>query len=408
MLIYRILSVTILLVMTIISLTLATESSEAHDGTHRIEWSWQGEDITSPSEPVAPPSATLPRRSFNPYEKTSIEITMEIRNYGDGGDNISMDGYSPDPRIKVNVTPAFTLLLHDQTKFIKVTIKVPESLHPGVYTLFLNASSEDPEAVTRVASLAFEVFNFDAKVPLFPTLAEPPRDRVVKFLSVLQGSNISFKLKVANNGTKILPGVAVRAFDTYMKDGIPVKWNFFNLSTPPIAVGDRFIVGEPPLTELNPPLYWWANVPGDHILEFRIFYEYQSVISNDRSSINITVTEPPEILDIEPATGATFKEGKEVTFRANATGGEGDVLDFTWMEGDEVLGSGPEFNTTDLAPGEHNITLIVDDGTTTTSHTFTITIERKEKSDGPGASAMGALFALMMLAVIIERRRVEK
>ncbi len=403
----RIFLLFILGVISIISITLvASESANAHDGTHRIEWVYQGEDITSPSEPVASPGAIRPRRSFNPYEKNSIDITIELKNYGDGGDNISMDAYSPDPRLFVSVTPRFTYMAEDQTKFIKVTIEVPEDLHPGVYSLFVNASSEDPEFVTRVAPLDFEVSNYDAKVPTYPTMVDPQAgDFVRSEFPYPRGSNVSFKLKVENNGTRPLPGVVVRAFDTYMMDGIPVTWNFFNFTTPPIAVGDRFIVGDRPYTPTNPPLYWLANVPGDHSLMFRIFFEHQSVTDNDISMVNINVTAPPEIINIEPSTGATFKVGEEITFRVNAMDRNGDELTYTWNEGDEILGSEPEFNLSGLAPGEHTITLVVSDGIYTTRQTITITIEKQEKPDEPGLLATGALFALMMIAVITGRSR---
>ncbi len=197
----------------------------------------------------------------------------------------------------------------------------------------------------------------------------------------------------------------VRVFDTYMMDGVTVTWNFFNLTTPPIAVGDRFIVGDRPYTPTNPPLYWLANVPGDHLLRFRIFFEHQSVLDNDISQVNINVTAPPEIINIEPSTGARFKDGEEIIFRVNATDRNGDVLTYTWNEGNEILGSEPEFNLSGLAPGEHTITLVVSDGIYTTRQTIMITIDKEENLDEPGLLATGALFALMMIAVITGKRR---
>jgi uncharacterized membrane protein len=258
---------------------------------YRIEWLFQGEDLTNPDRPVAQTGSVRPRRSFNPYEKNTIDITLEIKNYGNGGDNISMDGYSPDPRIQVAVTPAYTFLLRDVTKFIKVSIEVPEDLPPGVYNLFINGSSEDTEFITRVVPLDFEVENYDALVPPIPTFIDPKTGDVVRAeIKVDESSNLSFKLKVENNGTRPLGTVTVRIFDNYVDDkGAQVRWNFFNYTTPPIAVGDRFIVGERPFTPTNPPVYWWANKTGNHILEFKVFFNDQSEKGNDVSQINITV-----------------------------------------------------------------------------------------------------------------------
>ncbi len=257
---------------------------------YRIEWLYQGEDITNPDRPVAQPGSVRPRRSFNPYEKNNIDITLEAKNYGNGGDNITMGGYSPDPRIKVSVTPPSTLLLRDQVKFIKISIEVPEDLPPGVYSLFVNGSSEDPTFTMRQVPLDFEVENFDALVPPIPTFIDDTGDVVRAEISVDQKANLSFKLKVENNGTRPLSSVTVRVFDNYVDaNGEQIRWNFFNFTTPPIAVGDRFIVGERPFTETNPPLYWWANKTGNHILEFKIFFNHQAQTTNDVSYINVTV-----------------------------------------------------------------------------------------------------------------------
>jgi uncharacterized membrane protein len=260
---------------------------------YRIEWLYQGEAITNPERPVAQPGSVRPRREANPYQKNTIDYTMEIKNFGNGGDNISMDGYSPDPRIEVEVSPSHTFLLRDQVKYVKVSITMPETLAPGIYNLFINASSEDTEFIMRVVPMDFAVENFDAMVPPIPTYVDPKTGDVVRAeLSVEHESNLSFKLKVENNGTQPLSNVTLKVYDNFVDDkGQNVRWNFFNFTTPPIAVGDRFIVGERPFTEANPPMFWYANVTGEHVLEFKIIYEWQrqAVTVNDYSYVNITV-----------------------------------------------------------------------------------------------------------------------
>ncbi len=262
---------------------------------YKIEWMYQDQKITDDDAEVAQKGIIKPRRSFNPYAKNTIDITLEIKNFGNGDDNISLSGYSTDPRVDVSVSPVMTLLLRDQTKFVKVSIEVPEDIPPGVYSLNVNASSQDPEFIQRVVPLDFEVFNFDASVPPIPTFVDPETGDVVRSeLSVNQRSNLSFKLRIENAGTKAIPQVTVRVFDNYVKDGELIRWNFFNYTTPPIAVGDRFIVGERPYTANNPPLYWYANLSGVHTLEFKVSFEDQSVTQNDIATINITVEKETE------------------------------------------------------------------------------------------------------------------
>ncbi len=392
--------------IAVLCLTMSA-SGAGDDETHRVEWVWLGEEITSPSEPVAPPSATLPRRSFNPYEEASIELTMGIRNLGSGDDNASLEGYTTNAAVTVSVSPTLTYLEKDQTKFVRVTIGVSKDIPPGIYTLFLNASCEDPGFVTRVASLAFEVYNLDAEVPPVPTITVPGMGDVVRSEFVAgNGTNVSLKLAIRNNGTRTLPSVTVRAIDNYVEDGVPVRWNFWNLTTPPIDVDDRFIAGEAPFDATNPPLTWRADVYGGHTLEFHVFLDHQSNVLNDVAVINITVNRPPVIHDLEPAPGSVFREGDTITFHANVTDPDGDDLDYYWMEGLRVLGREPAYNSSHFQPGEHTVTLIVDDGTEASSENITFTVKkgRATGNDGPGPSAVAALVILTTVALVAGRR----
>jgi uncharacterized membrane protein len=260
---------------------------------YRIEWLYQGEVITNPIRPYVPLSIR-PRRSFNPYERNYIDITLEVKNFGNGEDNIEMSGYSPDPRITVEITPGYTLLDRDQIKFVKVHIEVPEDLMPGVYSLFANVSSQDTTFTERVVPIEFEIENYDARTPAIPTYISPDgRDVVRSEINVQPSSNLSFKMWIENNGTRPLSAVTVRVFDNYYENKALVTWNFFNFTTPPIAVGDRYIVGDRPFSPTNPPLYWRANRSGDHNLVFKIFYEDQATVTNDISAVNVTVEKAP-------------------------------------------------------------------------------------------------------------------
>ena len=258
---------------------------------YRIEWLYQGEELTNDVLPVAPPDSIRPRRSFNPYEKNYIDITLEVKNLGNGEDNIEMRGYSPDPRITVEITPAFTLLDRDQVKFVKVHIEVPEDLLPGVYSVLANASSQDPTLIERVVSIDFEIENYDVSTDAIPThIAPDGRDVVRPEINVRPKTNMSFKMKVENKGTRPLSSVTVEGTDKYYERGVLVdEWDFFNFTTPPIAVGDRYIVGDGPYSPTNPPLYWWSNKSGEHTLEFKLIYPDQSEVANDISDVKVTV-----------------------------------------------------------------------------------------------------------------------
>ena len=259
---------------------------------YRIEWMYQGLPITDDTAPIAQSGIIKPRRIVNPYEKNYIDIPLEVKNFGNGDDNITLWGYAVNPLINVSVSPPVTMLKRDELKLVKVRIEVPQTLPPGIYSLFVNASSQDRLRPVKVVPLDFEVFNLDARVPPIPTYVNPDgTDSVQSEIKVTEGTNMSLKLRVENSGTRFINGVLVKVYDNYYdaKAKQDVRWNFFNFTTSPIAVGDKYIVGERPFSASNPPILWWASVSGAHTIEFEITYDFQSTNANDVSSVNVMV-----------------------------------------------------------------------------------------------------------------------
>ena len=261
---------------------------------YKIDWMYNGQPITDDRMPIAQIGVIRPRRAMNPYERNSIDVTLEVKNCGNGDDEVTLWGLGPDPRVDVTLSPTRTLLLRDQTKPVKVHIEVPLDLAPGVYSAFANATSRDLTRPMKAVPIDFEVFNLDASVPSVPTYNDVVSGVTVRpELTVDAREDLTFSLRVDNAGTKPVPSVLVRVYDVYLEDGQLVRWNFFNLTTPPIAVGDRFVVGEGPFSEDDPPLSWMASVPGEHTLEFRVFLDHQSRADDDVASVVVTVKEPP-------------------------------------------------------------------------------------------------------------------
>lgn len=259
---------------------------------HRIEWVWETYPLsTSPGWPI------YPSVRFNPYMRNVTGISIDIKNYGNGRDLVCLDWYSPDPRVRLHFGPHIVALDPEETRSVRFNIVVETDIPPGIYNVFVNATSEGPEAVPRMMPIDVGIDNIDVKVPPITTFIDPTR--IVEIdLEMEYGLESVFKLKIENTGTYPVTNVLVRVFDNYMEDGEWVCWNFFNFTTPPIAVGDRFIVGERPFTESNPPLTWWANRSGEHMLEFRVYLPYQSDTTNDVSRLNLTVTGGPPSIEV--------------------------------------------------------------------------------------------------------------
>ena len=392
------------LFLVFVALSISDDASAQND-TYRIEWIYIEEDLTSPSEPVAPLGAIFPApvRSINPYEEQSFVIILGIKNYGTKGTNITIEGFSQDENITVKVTPSNPFIMSDQMTFTNIIIKVTKEIIPGNHIVSVNASSVDALFVPRVVPFEINIFYIDVQVPPIPTLLDPILGDVVQSSIEIQlGSDLSFSLTIKNNGTIDLEGVPVRIIDKYEVEDIPVENIILNFFTPRINIGEEYIVGRQPFTDKEPALIWSANVTGRHTLVFRVGYDHQFFTSNDESIITVIVKQPPEIISIEPPTGKSFLVGENITFRANATDMDGDNLTFTWMEGSIILGTGLEINHSSFLPGQHTITLVVDDGMSSVSQDIIIIVEDdSDKRDDFGLTTLIVILAMIIIIVII-------
>ncbi len=233
-----------------------------------------------------------PDRRFNPYEKDTVTYHRELKNYGNAVDHVRLDWASSSPFVGLSIPQDLVQVAPGETRAVQFTLLVDPAIPRGSHTFHLNATSRVSNATPRTMAIVFKVEHEDVLVPAIPIYYDLG-DVVRTTLELDHFQNLSLKLRVENNGTLPLRGVVVKAFDIYMDGDEEVRWNFFNFTTPPIAVGDRFIVGERPFGERNPPLYWWANVSGEHTLEFRVYYPYQSNTDNDVSRLNVSVGKAP-------------------------------------------------------------------------------------------------------------------
>jgi hypothetical protein len=232
-------------------------------------------------------------RSVNPYQQNWIGYTFEVRNFGNVRDTVGFYGTSDSPLIAVTPTPNWTALDLGESRSVAFRVEMPVDLPAGRYTCYASVLSLVSEGmVPRVIEFEFEVERVDVSVPPIPTHVSPDIDGWYP-LELAFGSNASFKLKVENNGTLPVDHAVLRAYDNYVLDGRRVRWNFFNFTVPSIAVGDRYVVGERPFTGYNPPMYWWANVSGNHTLEFRVHLDHQAETGNDVAYLEVRVGPAP-------------------------------------------------------------------------------------------------------------------
>jgi uncharacterized membrane protein len=378
----------------------------------RVEWMYNDEPITDPS--MGHQGSFKSRQSINPREKDTLDITLEVKNFGNGNDNVTFTATSPESRITGEIIPARTLLLRDQTKLVKLTITIATDIAPGSYAVFASVSSQDSSAVPRVIAVEFEVVGVDVAVPPVPTYLHPTEGPIVMAaITVSPGTDVAFTLDVINKGTLPVDSVKLRWLDNYEVEDSSVSWNFFNVTVGPIAVGDHIVVGEGPFTEGNPELVWRASSPGVHVLEFRVSCQGQTEGANDVSTVTVNVRAPPRVvLDDEDLE---IRKGENLT--VTGTAGDG-TTDIEWVRGrvdggEWVNASGTsewtlEFESGSLDKGSHTLEVVAFDGDVESpvlETTFEVEPAYKVE-DTPGLGVFAALMAIAgASAVVIGRTR---
>jgi hypothetical protein len=125
--------------------------------------------------------------------------------------------------------------------------------------------------------------------------------------------------------------------------------------------------------------------------------------------IVVNVNDMPIITLIEPIDGMVYKTKEPITFHVLAEDEDGDDLIYSWFDGDTPIASNSTFTVSDLSPGNHLITIIVDDGTDQDSRTFNILVKGKKDDESPGFGAtvtiMVILFVLMLTIIDMGRKR---
>jgi len=123
------------------------------------------------------------------------------------------------------------------------------------------------------------------------------------------------------------------------------------------------------------------------------------------------VNDPPTALILKPGHGDKFKKKQEVVLQGQGEDVDvGDELNYTWKNGEEVLGYGQEINTSFLSSGKYNITLEVTDLAGAKGKAYVnITIKKAPKSEGllPGFDTTVAAASIGVVAVLVAffRRR---
>jgi hypothetical protein len=124
----------------------------------------------------------------------------------------------------------------------------------------------------------------------------------------------------------------------------------------------------------------------------------------------IKTNHPPVVSSILPKDGAKVSQDKRIVLSAKASDMDGDTVNFTWRDGDNLLGYGSDITVVFRDRGTYIITLTVSDGKS--QQTNETTLEVVDQSQGGGGNilpgfgaAMAAVAVAAAILALAKRRR---
>jgi hypothetical protein len=125
----------------------------------------------------------------------------------------------------------------------------------------------------------------------------------------------------------------------------------------------------------------------------------------------IKANHAPNITSVNPKAGTKYDPNKAITLSTSASDPDGDKLNYTWKDGENVLGNGPTLTVSFPDPGTYVITLVVTDGKIQVVNETTIEINdpavKPKPNNGttPGFEGLFLVAALGLVTLLVGLNR---
>ena len=180
-----------------------------------------------------------------------------------------------------------------------------------------------------------------------------------------------------------------------------------NASDPDIELGDALTFGDNcPIFDINGRTGKISFTPGPRDAgTFKV-----KITVKDRDAITastefwltvIKTNHPPVVGSILPKDGAKVTQDKRFVLSAQASDPDGDTLNYTWKDGDNVLGHGSEVTVIFRDRGTYIITLTVSDGKSQQINETTLEVVARSENGGSGLPGFGSVIAAAAMAAAI-------
>ena len=159
----------------------------------RIEWMYQGEELTNPARPVAQPGSVSPRPEIDLLNETTTTVVLAVRNYGNVDDTVTLQLENDLTRYQVSVEPMEFTLEGGESQDVTVTLTVPRDLVGGVYVFSLMAASSNGSVLVRTVHIHYEivpVYSADDFEPL-QYVDDPGDDYAFTFTAEEAGGSVT-------------------------------------------------------------------------------------------------------------------------------------------------------------------------------------------------------------------------
>jgi len=122
--------------------------------------------------------------------------------------------------------------------------------------------------------------------------------------------------------------------------------------------------------------------------------------NNSTEEVNVSENSPPEIVEGQEENVSALS-GENISLSVVASDADEDELSYSWyIDGELVYEEGNEYEFSGLSVGEHLISVLVNDGTSTTEKSWNVFVEEKGRIELWLVIA-GVIFVIILIAVVI-------
>lgn len=265
----------------------------------------------------------------------------------------------------------------------------------------------------------FQINETTGLIEFIPTVKDIGAHKVTVTVTDSHGASDSkqFTLDVLNSmGTMNRPPSVDPMPNQTAYEGVPFLYAV-NATDPDLGAGDSLAFSDNcPVFDINPStgkISFTPKAKDAGIYNVKITVkDHEGLYATAEFRLTvIKANHAPVVLQVLPKDGTKVLINRGFLLSASASDIDGDKLNYTWKDGDNILGFGANITARFSEPGDYIITLVVSDGQLEKVNETTVTVVERLGGGGSNKSpgfetviAAGALMAAVVLVAFRKRR----